>query len=267
MQDQLMLKIKDLLLADEMKKTRALEEEIKRLKQELETLQPKIISKVEQNIAEISQPIIETKVKRELRESTDTLIEAIYPLLGKLIKKYIQVELEKLADSIDKQLDRTFSLENIKKQLIALWEGVSYKQIVLREAAVQRVEVQEVYIIEQESGILVGKYSVGKIIDQDLIAGMLTAIKAFIEDAFNQKTGSLDMIEYGTFKIIIQNSYKFYLAAVVAGTVDSKVKADLLDILLNFASKHLAKPREELTEEHLSKELAKIFNQYNEKNK
>lgn len=248
--DDVLKKLKEILLEED-RKTQD------QINQKVDDLQNNIDELREENL----KPVIEKTVRSELKDSKDALIEAIYPLIGKLIRKFVQVEFEKLSENVDKQLDRTFSVQNIKQQLIALWEGISHKDLIIKELIPPVVE--EVFVIDQESGILHGKYSHGDTIDQDVVAGMLTAIKSFIEDAFQQKTGSLDMIEYGTFKIIIQNSYKFYLTAIVSGSVNTKYKTQLMDYLEVFAEQNLAQPLEELTEEEISENLKTYFDQFN----
>ncbi|WP_299457278.1 hypothetical protein [uncultured Microscilla sp.] len=252
--DDVLKKLKEILLEED-RKTQ------EKITQKVDDLQSNIDELRNENL----KPVIEKTVRTELKESKDALIEAIYPLIGKLIRKFVQVEFEKLSENVDKQLDRTFSVQNIKKQLIALWEGISHKDLIIKELIPPVVE--EVFVIDQESGILHGKYSHNNTIDQDVIAGMLTAIKSFIEDAFQQKTGSLDMIEYGTFKIMIQNSYKFYLTAIVSGSVNTKYKTQLLDYLELFAEQNLTQSLDNLSETDISEKLKTYFDQFNATNK
>ncbi|EAY28457.1 hypothetical protein [Microscilla marina] len=252
--DDVLKKLKEILLEED----RKTQEKITR---KVDDLQNNIDELRNENL----KPVIEKTVRTELKESKDALIEAIYPLIGKLIRKFVQVEFEKLSENVDKQLDRTFSVQNIRKQLIALWEGISHKDLIIKELIPPVVE--EVFVIDQESGILHGKYSHNNTIDQDVIAGMLTAIKSFIEDAFQQKTGSLDMIEYGTFKIMIQNSYKFYLTAIVSGSVNTKYKTQLLDYLELFAEQNLTQSLDNLSETDISEKLKTYFDQFNATNK
>jgi len=61
-------------------------------------------------------------------------------------------------------------------------------------------EVHEVYLVQRESGLLLGSYAKEKNTDQDVIAGMLTAIKSFAEDAFNRGKEDLEMIQYENYK-------------------------------------------------------------------
>ena len=60
-------------------------------------------------------------------------------------------------------------------------------------------------VIEQGSGIVASEYSKTQNIDQDTVAGMLTAIKSFAEDAFQAETQSLEYIEYENYHIHLQN--------------------------------------------------------------
>ncbi len=76
-------------------------------------------------------------------------------------------------------------------------------------------------------------------IDQDVIAGMLTAIKSFVEDAFKREREDLEMIQYGTYKILLQNFYSYYIAIAISGTMSSSEREDLANELLNFATEHL----------------------------
>jgi len=67
-----------------------------------------------------------------------------------------------------------------------------------------------------------------------MVAGMLTAIKAFVEDAFNQKDQRLESVSYDQFNIYIQSFQKFYIAVVLSGTMDAQYKSKLDDKLMTF---------------------------------
>jgi hypothetical protein len=74
-----------------------------------------------------------------------------------------------------------------------------------------------------------------------MIAGMLTAIKSFVEDAFQRDREALELIEYGTYKIIIQNFHTYYLATAVSGTLTIHDRNEIATQLLNFGEIHLKK--------------------------
>jgi len=262
--DNVLQKLKEILLEEERENQQKLRSDMVSLQKNVDLMKPFLERKVEElknDFEKVAQPAISKVVKTELFIAKDMLIESLYPIIGKIIKKYIQIEFEKLSDNIDKQLNQTFTWNNFKMQLRALWEGVSQKDLILKN--IDPPIVEEVYIIYQESGLLAAQYSRANTIDQDLIAGMLTAIKSFIEDAFQRKTGTLDMIEYGTFKIILQNSHRHYFAAIVSGTVNQVYKAELLDYMLIFASNHIQNSIEDSLSPEVSGQLKRYFEEFN----
>ncbi len=261
MEDKILQKLKDILLEEEVKRRALLERELLSLKEEISPehinshLEPIVDSKVNQikdNITALSGEALSEAIRIQIRNNRDDIIDALYPIMGSLISKYIQAELERLSENINRQIDDTFSWKAIKREFLALF-GIKEKDQLMKDALAPAIE--EGYVIYQNSGLLIGQYTRKDTVDQDMIAGMLTAIKSFVEDAFQQKGGNLDMIEYGTFKILIQNSYRYYIAAVVSGVVDTNYKLNLLKYLNLFAERHLAKLKEENLSEGVVSEL------------
>ena len=74
-----------------------------------------------------------------------------------------------------------------------------------------------------------------KNIEEDVVAGMLTAIKSFAEDAFKKETQDLQYIEYESYHIHIQNFSSYYIAVIISGTFNVIFKNELEDRLLDFA--------------------------------
>ena len=269
MEEKVLQKLKEIILEEEVQKRMLLEKEIHSIKEEVSPeyinrrLEPIVSHKVEEikdNLAALSGEALGEAIRAQIRNNRDDIIDALYPIMGSLIQKYIQAELERLSENINKQIDDTFSWKGIKREFLALF-GIKEKDQLMKAAIAPTIE--EGYVIYQNSGLLIGHYTRKDTVDQDMIAGMLTAIKSFVEDAFQQKGGNLDMIEYGTFKIIIQNRYKYYLVAVVGGVVDTNYKLNLLRYLNLFAERHLAKLQEEnLSEGAVSSMLGKHIQEF-----
>ena len=103
---------------------------------------------------------------------------------------------------------------------------------------------------------MLASYTRNKKIEQDIIAGMLTAIKMFVEDAFKKENQLLETIEYSSYKIYIQSFNKFYVAVVLSGTMSAKFKSRLDDNIMNFVKK-ISDTRNET--ENLEKQLEEQF--------
>jgi uncharacterized protein YicC (UPF0701 family) len=57
-------------------------------------------------------PTITKALSEEIKNSQDKVVEALFPIIGKMIKKYIQQEIALLSDRINSQVQSTFSITN-----------------------------------------------------------------------------------------------------------------------------------------------------------
>lgn len=241
--------LRDILFEEEKKKYVELTDELSILQTEMkEALEDRQLPESEMNqvveritliMPEKLGPAITETLKVQIRESKDEVVQALYPILGQMIKKYIQREMEVLREQIDAQMENVFSLESLISRLKSLFSGVKHSQVMLTE--VNEPAVEEIFIIEQDSGLLRASYSKNKTMDQDMIAGMLTAIKSFVKDAFSKENQDLETISYDSYSIYIQNFPKFYIAVVLSGVMNAAFKNKLDDTLLSFVKDVSAK--------------------------
>jgi len=237
-----------------------LESIIERQEQLAARVNPIIDEKLEQYSADIPEklgPTITKSLKNEIANSKDAVVDALYPIIGKMIKKYIQQEFKLLSDKINSQLQKSFSLKNWTRKFKSKVSGINEENFIIQELA--KTEIQEIFIIEKNSGILKANFSKTNTIDKEVLSAMLTAIKSFVEDAFKTGNDSLESIEYGLYKIHIQNFNSYYFAVVVHGVFDSAYEAKLEYELLTFAEKNLAKG----PQKNISIKLTEHFNNDN----
>lgn len=243
--DALKLKIKDL-------------ETILLVKEKLsKKVNPIISERLEQYTIEIPDklgPTITESLKNEITNSKDQVVDALYPILGKMIKKYIQNEFEVLSEKVNSQIQKRFSFKNWFRKAKSKATGVEEVSLMINELA--STKIHEVFIIEKNSGILIANYSKTKTIDKDVLSGMLTAIKSFIEDAFKTGGEDLQSIEYGMYNIHLQNFKSYYIAVVVHGVFNRNYQNKLEDKLFDFSKKYLAKKE---SKEKLSNHLENTF--------
>ncbi len=234
-----------LLLAEERHKLAILREEVKRLDQELHTKEKLAVrvdpivedhlQRLHQNFPKLFGPVITDTIRYQIKNAQNEMVDALYPIIGKLIRKYIAREIEMLSERVDRQLEKAFSWEGWKRRIKAWFTGSKTSDVVMQGLAEPVIE--EIFLIEQESGMLYGSYSRTKSIDQDMIAGMLTAIKSFVADAFKKGEQDLESIEYESYHIIFRNFKTYYLAVVVSGVITAAFKDQLEATILNFADK------------------------------
>ncbi|WP_010522206.1 hypothetical protein [Aquimarina agarivorans] len=240
--------LKKILLTEEKEVTNSLIAQVEQLSNTLNQsselaakVDPLIDKKINQLIAEMPKqlsPVITSALKTEIKNSQDAVVEALFPIIGKMIKKYIANEMRLLNDRINTQLKKAFSFKNFFRSKLG-------KKNMANEIIVNsnQASVLQIFIVEKESGILVAKYAKEEFdtMDDELIAGMLTAIKSFVEDAFKLGGQSLETIVYELYTLHIQNFYNYYVAAVVSGTYTNEFKDALEDKILDFAEKGISK--------------------------
>ena len=256
------IKLKALLLEEDRASFSQIEQELKSLKtliHEKERLNEKVgpiledrLELFEKDIPKKMGPAITAALKVQIRESQNEVVDLLYPIIGKLISKFIKIEIQKLSEKIDNQLSNMFSFKGILQRIKNKFTGTTESEMILRDTAMPQLE--ELFIVEKGSGILVDSYSKNQTIDQDMIAGMLTAIKAFVEDAFSNGAQELEVIEYESYKIRVFNFQTYYIAMVISGIVNAEFLLYLQNSVFNFSEKykgyqpgHKPEQKEELT--------------------
>ena len=155
-----------------------------------------------------------------------------------MIKKYLVRQFEELKESIDQQINSLFTLKGLRLKLKSLFYGIDDSALLLSK--LDKPQIEEIHIIERDSGILYGSVTIRPTIDRDVVAGMLTAIKSFVEDAFQRDKEDLEMIEYGTYKIFIQNFRSFYFCVAMSGSLSAAQKEQLSAAISDFAASEIA---------------------------
>lgn len=180
---------------------------------------------------------VDKMIEVKLKASQEEILDVIYPVMGKMIKKYVNHQIQMVKDSIDDSIKKTFFSQGVLWRIKNSLFGIKMSDQAIHDLKDYRIE--EIYVIQRNSGLLFGSASTENTIDQDVIAGMLTAIKSFVEDAFKREREDLEMIQYGTYKILLQNFYSYYIAIAISGSMSSTEREDLASELLTFAEERL----------------------------
>ncbi len=227
-------RLKELLLSEEENRVRELEAEIAALKDQLKdkerlirTIDPVLTDllqrKIEQSKGEMAEalaPVMGAAIKKQVQEARDDVVDALYPVIGRMISKAVTESMKKLAASINERINKTFNFKLWLTGLKAKILGVSAGEVFLSETGLFRLE--KIFLIDKRSGLLVAQAGAlqpsDDADDSHVIAGMLTAIKTFVEDAFsNGQEAELQEIEYSDRTIRIDSGRYTYLAVVFWG--------------------------------------------------
>ena len=265
-EDKLLAEIKQILLEEEIQEQEVVKKELESLKSELQTghfeekrLNPYFEQKVnylQQNFPQLFGSFVAAAVKVQLRESQDEVVEALYPIMGRLVRKFIASELQAIAESIDKRVNEVLSPDAWWQRFVDFFNGKKTEVEVVKH--ISRPKIEEIFLIDLNSGLLLGHYSYNNLIDPDIIAGMLTGIKTFVEHAFMQGPQELQSLEYDKYKLLVNSLHTVYIAFVVEGNVTPAYKGELFEASLDFAQKYKISAHQDVTQELLAENSAHL---------
>lgn len=226
-------KLKEILLSEDQLRIDVLKEELEKLKSRIEdsellieTLEPVIAELMEKKIiasrhemAEILSPIMSAAIKKQVEYAKDEVVDALYPVIGKTIRRSIAEAMRNLVRTVNDRVERALSPRQIFQRIKARVSGVSPGDLILKES--MPFQVHELFLIHKETGILLAHISdmtshPGA--NQELISGMLTAIKDFAQTLFSGgEARDLHEIQYEDRQIRLEVGQFAYLACITSG--------------------------------------------------
>ncbi len=166
-----------------------------------------------EEIANAIGPTMGKAIQEQIRVESDAMIDALYPIIGSTISKYMR---EAVA-AINRQVETAFSIEGLRRKVQAKLQGVSEAELILRES--MPFQVVAAFLIHKASGLIMAEAQPADqaILESDMLAGMLTAIRSFANDCMTSSPGELNEIDYSDSKIVLEVAGYCYLALVVKG--------------------------------------------------
>lgn len=180
--------------------------------------------RLSQALAEPVARALGTAVQR----NRQSLIDALFPIIGPLIRKSIAEALRNLVADLNGAIESSFSPRGLKWRIEAWRCGVPYAQIVLKHRLAYGID--HVFLIERESGLVLQHESAEGLaaLDADAIAGMLTALGDFVGDSVgNGSGGALDSMSVGEHLVLVVSGPRANLASFIRGVPPSEMR-DLL---------------------------------------
>lgn len=186
------------------------------------TLGPIVAQAIEQQIqvdpnaiAQTLGPQMGSAIKQQIVQERDAMVDALYPVIGSTISRYM-VE---FVQSINEKIENTLSVDGIKRKIRARLQGVPEAELIVRESL--PTTVQLVLLIHKASGLVIRlvRSETAPAVDADMLAGMLTAIRSFVNECMGPTADptELHVIEYNASKILVEAAGYCYLAVIVKG--------------------------------------------------
>ena len=172
-------------------------------------------------------PMVITTIKAELRNNQDEMVEALYPITGRLVKSYVASAMKDLSDQMNRRLEKN----PLMLRLQSLTTGRSVGELAL--AGTQDFNLEELYLIRRGSGELVAHWPQNANNSaQQTMSGVLAAVNEFANEAFAADQGSLRQIDLGQSEVYLRGSPLYLLAAKCSGTAPKGIEQVLDDAFL-----------------------------------
>ncbi len=193
--------------------------------------------KIDRNeIAEAIAPEMGQAIKEQITLERDAMVDALYPVIGSTISRYMAEAIQEINDKIAKAV----SMDGFRRKVRAKIRGVSEAELILSE--VMHFTVQAVFLIHKGSGLIISEaqHPGRERLESEMVAGMLTAIRSFVNDCIAQsgEVSELNEIEYGDSKIIIEVGGYCYFAVVVKGDPKKEFIKKMRDTLSTIILQH-----------------------------
>ena len=188
--------------------------------------------------AELSQslaPLLVSTIKTELRNSQDQMVEALYPITGRLAKSYVASAIQDLTAQMNRRLEQNA----VMLRLQSLATGRSVAELAL--ASTNDFAVKELYLIRRGSGALIAHWpETGSNGREHAVSGVLAAVNEFANEAFSANEQNLRQIDLGGEIVYLRGSPVYLLAARCSGQAPAKIAQSVDDALLSAVERQLA---------------------------
>ncbi len=177
-------------------------------------------------------PITENAIRTSIRKNRQVLVEALFPVMGPAIRKAVAAALQGMIQNFNELLEYSLSLRSLKWRLEALRTRKPFAEVVLLHTLLYQVE--QVFLIHRRTGIVLQHALAQNVVSQnpDLVSGMLTAIRDFVQDSFGAgKQDALNDLRVGERTIWIEQGPRALLAAAIRGNPPAEVRTMLADAL------------------------------------
>ena len=176
-------------------------------------------------LARVLAPLVLTSMREEIRNSSDMMVDALYPITGRLVAAAVGNAFRELMETLNEKLDDSFSFDRWKIRLQAKATGRSEAELLLQRHP--PFEIEDLLLIQRQTGLLIasGREQAeddsdgGKTVDSDLVGAMLTAIMSFTRDALGSNaTSELRTLHFGDSELFLRTSPAVILAVKARGT-------------------------------------------------
>jgi outer membrane protein OmpA-like peptidoglycan-associated protein len=182
-------------------------------------------------------PVIVAAIRNEIHNSRDMMVEALYPITGRLVSAAVANAFRELIESINQRVDQLLSTRQWRMRLRSWFSGRPMAEIALAEA---RAPVfRRIFLFERGSGRLIANWRFDREREDnpELMSGMIAAISEFASNVLSGQQGELRTLDLGGSKVFLRASARTILAAELTGELRVKAQQRLDQAFLDLVDR------------------------------
>jgi len=168
--------------------------------------------------------VIAPAISREIEANQDKMVDALYPIMGGMVSRYVSQSIRELMERINEKLEEGLSLERYKRKLQSRITGVSEAELLVEESG--EPVITSLMVIHRETGLLIAEAhreerTIG---DAQMVASMASAIKDFINDWIRdhqEDNAQVEILSYGGASLYIESAGSVYIIAFLDAEPES----------------------------------------------
>jgi len=188
------------------------------------------------------QEVISPAISSEIENNKDKMIDALYPIMGGMISKYVTQSIKELMENINQKIEDGLSFERYKRKLKSKLTGVSEVELLLEESSDANIE--SILIIHKETGLMIAEsHQENKELDDAvMVASMASAIKDFVNDWMNTQDSKMvsevQILSYGNATLYIESAGSVYMIAFMDAEPDYEQRKEINHFFAKILSKY-----------------------------
>jgi len=170
------------------------------------------------------------------------MIDALYPIMGGMISKYVTQAIKEMMEKINEKIEQGLSVERYKRKIKAKLTGVSETELLLEESSDATIE--SILVIHKETGILIAEahHKNSEIDDAHMVASMASAIKDFVNDWISNQEESenkeVQLLSYGDATLYIESAGSVYMIAFLDSEPDYEQRKQIHTFFAGVVKKY-----------------------------
>ncbi|MDE2577578.1 MAG: OmpA family protein [Hyphomicrobiales bacterium] len=181
-----------------------------------------------QELANAVAPVVVAAIKHEIVNSKDMMIEALYPITGRLVAAAVAAAFRDLVADLNQRLDSTFSARRWKYRLQSIRTGRPVSELALADA--QSPDLRRLLLLERGGGRPLALWQKDQTQSDEeraeLTSGLIAALSDFASTVYGEQS-ELRALDLGGSRVYLRAAPIYIVAAECSGVVKPEHEHEL----------------------------------------